>query len=249
MAARSKRARFQSDTRTDGPPRKKMKAAESIKQQLDILAPRPILDGLPDNIMLCILSLLDIWSLIKMSRVCKRFHHLYSDEFIWNSVDLTRESVGFKLDPRRLKNIIRLNLPKSVSRVKLSSNAFSLSSKQPVVTESVFDLLFERCPNITSIAVHQCDMTVLSPACKLYHAIKLTHLSFVECKSNHVWFKEINPSWPNLTHLSFEGTTMIGDSDLEYIASGLCGKSIRGYYFPTDILTWEDAIESAGVYC
>ncbi len=37
MAARSKRARFQSDTRTDGPPRKKMKAAESIKQQLDIL--------------------------------------------------------------------------------------------------------------------------------------------------------------------------------------------------------------------
>ncbi len=70
--------------------------------------------------------------------------------------------MGFKLDPRKLKNIIRLNLPESVRRVKLSSNAFSLSSKQPAVTESVFDLLFERCPNITSIAVHKCDLTIVS---------------------------------------------------------------------------------------
>ncbi len=38
MAARSRRTRFQSDshTGTDGPPRKKMRAAE-IKQHLDIL--------------------------------------------------------------------------------------------------------------------------------------------------------------------------------------------------------------------
>ncbi len=108
------------------------------------------------------MSLLDLRSLINLSRVCRRFHHLYSDESIWRNVDLTSESVGCKLDPRKLKNIIRVHLPESMRCVKLSSNAFSSSSKQPAVTEPVLDLLFERCPNITSIALHKCDLTIVS---------------------------------------------------------------------------------------
>lgn len=128
------------------------------------VAPCPILEGLPDNIMLCIMSLLDLQSLVNLSRVCVRFHHLYSDESIWSSVDLTRESIGCKLDPNKLKKIIRFHLSEFVRCVKLSSNANSLSSNKPAVTESVLDLLFERCPNITSIALHKCDMTIVSIA-------------------------------------------------------------------------------------
>lgn len=70
------------------------------------------------------------------------------------------ESVGVKLDPRKLKNIIRTHLPESVSCVKLSSNVFK--NKPPIVTEPVLDLLFERCPNISSITLHDCDITVVS---------------------------------------------------------------------------------------
>ena len=126
-----------------------------------VTAPHATLDGLPDNIVLFIMTFLDLRSLVMLSRACRRFHHLYSDESIWEEVDLSRESTGVRLDARKLKQIVRTHLSESVLSVKLSSNAFS-SSKPPIVTEPVLDLLFERCPNIQRISLHKCDLTTVS---------------------------------------------------------------------------------------
>uniref|UniRef100_A0A4W5Q453 S-phase kinase-associated protein 2 n=1 Tax=Hucho hucho TaxID=62062 RepID=A0A4W5Q453_9TELE len=45
-------------------------------------------DSLPDELLLGILSCLPLQDLLRMSRVCKRWHRLAFDESLWHSVDL-----------------------------------------------------------------------------------------------------------------------------------------------------------------
>ncbi|XP_013985210.1 S-phase kinase-associated protein 2 isoform X2 [Salmo salar] len=45
-------------------------------------------DSLPDELLLEILSCLPLQDLLRMSRVCKRWHRLVFDESLWHSVDL-----------------------------------------------------------------------------------------------------------------------------------------------------------------
>jgi len=123
-------------------------------------APHASLDGLPDNILLFIMASLDIRSLLRISLVCHRFHQLHTDVAIWNSVNITRESVGGKLDARKVWHIIRTYVPKTLTSIKLMSNAFS--AKQPVVTEPLLNFLLEKCSDIRSFTLHKCDLTVVS---------------------------------------------------------------------------------------
>ncbi|XP_053556400.1 S-phase kinase-associated protein 2 [Bombina bombina] len=45
-------------------------------------------DALPDELLLSILSYLHLTELLRVSRVCKRWHRLSSDESLWHSLDL-----------------------------------------------------------------------------------------------------------------------------------------------------------------
>lgn len=118
------------------------------------IAPEASLCGLPDNILLSVMQLLDVHSLICLSRVCRRFHHLHRDDFIWSDVDLTLESLRTpRLDVRKLKKIVHTYLPPSLRSIKLSSNR---QSKNPIVTEALLNDLFTQCPNITTIALYCC---------------------------------------------------------------------------------------------
>ena len=75
-------------------------------------------------------------------------------------VDLTEDSLRTKLDVRKVKKIVNTYLPQSLWRIKLSSNA---ESKSPaIVTESLLNELFTKCPSITSIVLHKCDLTIVS---------------------------------------------------------------------------------------
>ena len=105
------------------------------------------------------MGLLDVHSLISLSRVCRRFHHLHGDEFIWSDVDLSEVSVRAKLDVRKLKKIVSTYLPQSLWRVKLSSNTGS--KNPPIVTESLLNELFTKCPSVTTIVLHKCDLTIV----------------------------------------------------------------------------------------
>ena len=126
-------------------------------------APQASLDGLPDNILLAIMGLLGVHSLINLSRVSRRFHHLHGDESIWSDVDLTHTSLGRRLDARKLKKVIHTYLPSSLWRIKLSSNSQSISSKNAIVTEALLNDLFTLCPMIETITLHRCDLTNVSP--------------------------------------------------------------------------------------
>lgn len=110
------------------------------------------------------MSLLDVHSLINLSRVSRRFHHLHGDESVWSDVDLTDRSLGRRLDTRKLKRVIHTYLPSTLWRIKLSSNSQSLSSKNPIVTEALLNDIFARCPAVRVVILHRCDLTNVSLA-------------------------------------------------------------------------------------
>ena len=54
--------------------------------------------------------------------------------------------------------------------------------------------------------------------CKLYHCETLERLTLYKCETKLRWLENIEPQWPNLTHLSLEKTAMTTDADLKCIA-------------------------------
>lgn len=128
------------------------------------IAPKASLEGMPDNVVLLIMKLLrgNVRSLVMMSRVCRRFHHLHYEDSIKSDIELTKESIGTKLDCRKLRKIITSYLPSTVWRVKLTSNANTHSSKNPIVNASVINDLFTKCPKIKSIILENCDLSSVS---------------------------------------------------------------------------------------
>lgn len=119
------------------------------------LAPHASLDGLPDNVLLLILGYLNLVALVLMSRVCRRFHHLSKDMAAWETVALTRESMGKKLNSLTLKRVIRSHLPASLRGIVLEETTLRGNA---VITAALMDLLFNCCPKIESITLINCDM-------------------------------------------------------------------------------------------
>lgn len=105
--------------------------------------------------ILLILSYLNLVSLVLLSRVCRRFHRLSRDVSAWQSVELTRASMGRRLNAVTLKRVIRTHLPPSLCRVTLEETN---PRGNAVITEALIELLFNCCPKMESIALLHCDM-------------------------------------------------------------------------------------------
>ena len=73
----------------------------------------------------------------------------------WEDVELTRNSMGRKVDSLTLKRIIRNHLPTSLHRIVLEETNLKGNA---VITEALLELLFSRCPRIESITLLRCDM-------------------------------------------------------------------------------------------
>ena len=119
--------------------------------------PQPFLTFLPDNVMLMVMSLLDIPSLLQLSQVNKRCHLLFMDEYLWTDVDL---STVPKLNVGKFKKIIRDRLSPRLWRLKLQSNAVECQRKhtlRPIITSVALDELFKKCPCVKIIHFHNCD--------------------------------------------------------------------------------------------
>lgn len=74
---------------------------------------------------------------------------------MWSTVDLT--TVAHCLDVRKLKKVITDLLPTNMAGIRLSS-----PRKRSIITVSVLDELFAKCPHIKAITIENSDITVLS---------------------------------------------------------------------------------------
>ncbi|XP_071436327.1 S-phase kinase-associated protein 2 [Pithys albifrons albifrons] len=79
------------------PPSKRQKVKESEKDFVFARRPWPLreaesgvsLDALPDELLLSIFAYLSLKDLLKVSVICRRWHHLSFDESLWQTLDLT----------------------------------------------------------------------------------------------------------------------------------------------------------------
>ena len=78
---------------------------------------------------------------------------------VWESVELTRESMRRKLNSLTLKRVVRSHLPPSLRRVVLEETNLR---GNPVITEALLELLFSCCPRIESITLLNCDIKKVS---------------------------------------------------------------------------------------
>ncbi|NWQ79671.1 SKP2 protein, partial [Columbina picui] len=79
------------------PPQKRQKIKEKERDFVIVRRPRLFRetesgvswDALPDELLLAIFAYLPLYDLLKVSQICKRWHHLSFDESLWQTLDLT----------------------------------------------------------------------------------------------------------------------------------------------------------------
>ena len=116
------------------------------------------LDLLPNAVLLYIMSLVDVKTVVLLSRVCKRFYQLHSDGSIWRNVPESVFGGYYHLNSHVLKKVISNLLCLSTRKVTLSSrwrNKF-------IVTTAVLDELFTKCPQLKETILHGCDLSLVS---------------------------------------------------------------------------------------
>lgn len=176
---------------------------------------------------------LDILSLARLSRTCKRFRDLYKDKSVWKSIDL---STLPKNNVRKMKKLIKDRLPPDLHTIKLTSNASSTVQKKspPVITVDVLNELLTKCPNIKSLTLMNCDFRDIKnfKDCLLMKHISLSAICVSDCLTDTRWLSHVN--WPKLTSLSLARSTKTSQVDVRIIAeswpSSLTVLNLTGCY-------------------
>ena len=111
-------------------------------------------DGLPDSVVIKILSNLNSNQIVRCSRVSRRFYFLAWEPELWNRIELTNHPDGRLIDADlALKTIIRLLSRNSNKHNNLDS--VDLTGCQRL-TDRGLAILARRCPNLTRLEVQQC---------------------------------------------------------------------------------------------
>lgn len=162
------------------------------------------------------MSSLDVVSLVRLSRTCRRLHQLFTDECLWRDVDLGFMAECRGGDVRTLKKFVRRWLCPVTERVRMTSNASKLGRSPPLITASLVDEVVESCPRLTAVDFRNCDLTQFPPTCKLFHCKAITKMSVCHCITQLRWMAVAE--WSSLTHLSLAHTVKTSDADLNIIA-------------------------------
>ncbi|KAL0965687.1 hypothetical protein UPYG_G00284470 [Umbra pygmaea] len=122
-------------------------------------------DSLPDELLLGILSHLPMQSLLRMSRVCKRWHRLALDESLWQSVDLEgKAQLDQALGQVLTTGVLGLRCPRTCigepgfTRTQpLRVQHMDLSSCT-VTTQVIHDIM-SRCRRLVNLSLEGLDLS------------------------------------------------------------------------------------------
>ncbi|XP_011409088.1 PREDICTED: F-box/LRR-repeat protein 12-like [Amphimedon queenslandica] len=203
---------------------KKQKISKEAPLPVDSFSPEPNLDCLPDTLTLYIMGKLDIVSLVRLARTCKRFYHLHREECLWTNVDMTTLP---QIDVRKMKKIIENYVSPKLQIISIQSNFRLNRAKKPKIDGNVLDFLFKRCPSIKYLRLLNCDLsevlkTSLSEAepnkessMELLNCSSLERVSLLNCNTPLLWLS--GASWPILRHLSLAHSVMTSHLDVQSI--------------------------------
>ena len=167
---------------------------------------------------------LDSLSILKLSRVSKRFYYLSQDEQVWVNVDMSTLPY---MDIRNVKKFINLKLSPKLHTIRMRSS-YELrgrESRKPKIDNSVLNTLVEKCKNIVKIELVNCDLTFLvsndGQQCHLLSVDSIESVSFVHCNTLINWIDRTSSIWPHLSHISFHHSVKTSEFEIKAITSNI----------------------------
>ncbi|KAJ7987126.1 hypothetical protein DPEC_G00335520 [Dallia pectoralis] len=122
-------------------------------------------DNLPDELLLGILSYLPLKDLLRMSRVCKRWHRLSLDESLWHSVDLVGKSqLDQALGQVLTAGVLALRCPHTCVGEPLFTSAQHLRVQHMdlsgcTVATPVIENILTRCRRLENISLEGLELS------------------------------------------------------------------------------------------
>ncbi|XP_016362878.1 F-box/LRR-repeat protein 12 [Sinocyclocheilus anshuiensis] len=121
-----------------------------------------VLDCFPENVLIDILSYLNVRELVRNSRVCRRWKQLVKDQRLWRAVDL---STWKGLTSRVLWVLLRQYLGHGLRCLRLRGLLLS-ARRGAFLTESWLQALRSKCPRLRRLCLQYTDLRSLR-SCRL----------------------------------------------------------------------------------
>jgi hypothetical protein len=144
---------------------------------------------LPEDLVLHVLSFLDVLSLVRCSRTCRQWNRLSSDWTLWQRVDLT----PYKWQTKTLWKFVRQHCSDRLELLRLQGLVCEPSKlgkkKNALLTKSLVTKISSQCSNLTTLSLSQCDLQ--SIPLRLLPTRNLKALCLHNCLLSHGWFQVI----------------------------------------------------------
>ena len=105
---------------------------------------------LSDDVLLCIIRLLNSYELLNLSEVCTRFDRVTGDESLWKCVD-TRDH---PLKPHRFRKLLRF-MGQKTKVIRIGGKP---GCTDEMITPSILEAISKNCPNLEELTFHQCHI-------------------------------------------------------------------------------------------
>ncbi|KAG8456712.1 hypothetical protein GDO86_002479 [Hymenochirus boettgeri] len=225
------------------PPHKRQKVKERddgffIARRPRIVRPAQTViswDALPDELLLGIFSYLHLSDLLRVSRVCKRWHRLSCDESLWHSLDLTGKHIADGVIGRVLSyGVVAFRCPRScvgepsftkmkllrLQHLDLSNSTISFDAVQSIIygCHKLQNLSLEGLAlsddimRLDELNLSWCDFTADHVKCAAEHfPSSITQLNFSGYRQNMEIsdVKSLVERCPNLTDLDLSDSVML----------------------------------------
>ena len=170
----------------------------------------------PDNVMLLVFAHLDTASLVRASKVCKKWYTLAKDTSLWRKLDI--RSILKPLSQKSLWRLSRARFTVALRELHLRGSVRPTRAILDSITLPFLDDLKSRCPNLTDLTLENYDLRqiVISvlPA-------DLSYLSLKDSMISHGWFESLKNNTFNMAKLKFldlSNCTAISNTDLEALS-------------------------------
>ncbi|XP_015671197.1 F-box/LRR-repeat protein 12 [Protobothrops mucrosquamatus] len=173
----------------------------------------PTLSSLPDSLLLQILVWLPPRDRVGVTRVCKRWHRLVRDNFLWRHVDLSSCRISSKI----LWHLLRNYFQGSLWTLKLRGSLLSFR-KQEVLTSALMQALGKQCPKLQQLSLMELDLRSFQYGCM---PSSLTSLELRCCEIPFVWFQvpDTSCSFPRIQQLAIWNVPAFSNQHLLNIAT------------------------------
>ncbi|XP_073677080.1 F-box/LRR-repeat protein 12-like [Garra rufa] len=137
------------------------------------------LECFPENVLIDILSYLNVRELVRNSRVCRRWKQLVRDQRLWRTVDL---STWKRVSSRTLWVLLRQYLGRGLRCLRLRGLLLSVR-RGAFLTESWLQALRSKCPRLRRLCLQHTDLRNLRSCRLLPPSLQVLELSFCEVAS------------------------------------------------------------------